>query len=165
MTLRTSLPHQRSRRKLQPPRWMTQPQYFQCFRSQRSSLVKSALRHPSSMQRHRNHQHVLRGVISSQLPNRHCQPRAKSPRQRSQAVILQRMNRRPHRPLIHPKTHRPHKSRRSHPASPALISFRRGHQSRLKQILAAASAAILPLMRNLAPAGIAHRRFRDVGQK
>ena len=132
LTLRTSLPHQRPRRKLQPPPRMTQPQYVQSLGSQRSRLVESTLRQPPPMQRNSNHQHLLRSVLPSQLLNRRRQPGSQRPRQWSQAVILQRMNRRPYRPLIHPKAHRPHKSRRSHPAGPALISFRRRYQRRLK---------------------------------
>ena len=82
-----------------------------------------------------------------------CEPPSKFVRQRSNPLILQRMNRRPHRAFVHPITHRALKHRRRHPAGPALIQFRRfdSNRSWLKQVFATPGAAILPLRRDFRP--------------
>jgi hypothetical protein len=66
------------------------------------------------------------------------------------------MNRRTHAAVIYPTAHCANKLRRRHPASPA-VHRPRVHCDRLEQILPTSCTAMLPLRRNLRPAGFANR--------
>ena len=158
LTLRRSLPHQRTRRQLQPPLGTAFFEDVQSLGDQRPRLVKPALRHSRAMQRHRHNQQLL-GSIARQLRDRIRKPRTKFSRHRSHAVVFQRMNRPAHRAFVHAIAHRANKRRGRHSARAARTQ-RRG--CGLKQILATARTAVRTLRRNLAPARLANRRFRNL---
>ena len=131
---------------------------------QRASLVETALGKFCPVQRHRNHQHLLRR-LGCQLGNCLSQHPAQPTGRRVQPVVLERVNGRLHPVPVRPVGHRPHKRRRRQPAGPAQSAARRTGQHRRVQRVAAASTQFSAPGGKLRPANITDGHRGEMRQR